>query len=420
MSSYAGLFIEDKEVFSFRNEINPDLFYLFEKNELITLKGKEAVAYSERIHVEDLDPDDVEDIEVHSYEATAKHLKDRLHVLGIGKSLLEQVFEEERLDSIKRSKRYLASDSFKSMKTSMQNSITEAEALTFEKWLGHIKVHVDNPTNPEPGYEFRNGPLHMLDYSNERVVLRAILEALPDNTKVVLDVSDLFDDGWMDDEEDEDESARRTSWELESSPPIILTEGVFDRRVLRDTLDILYPHLSNYFRFLDTDFKTEGGAGAIVKLIKSFAAAGISNRILAVFDNDTAAREALEGLKRVSLPSNFRVMLYPNLELGYEYPTLGPQGRVEMDVNGLAASIELYLGSDVLYQDDATLTPVQWTGFSSKLNTYQGEVINKKQIQDLYLTKSKIAKSSPSLVASQDWAGLKLIIDSIIDELGTF
>jgi hypothetical protein len=83
-------------------------------------------------------------------------------------------------------------------------------------------------------------------------------------------------------------------------------------------------------------------------LVKAFLATGITNRVIALFDNDTAAQEARRALANVSIPENIAVLAYPALDLLRDYPTLGPGGLTSLDVNGLAASIELYLGKDVL------------------------------------------------------------------------
>jgi len=42
----------------------------------------------------------------------------------------------------------------------------------------------------------------------------------------------------------------------------------------------------------------------LVSLVKAFVAAGITNRVIALFDNDTSAHEPTSALKRISLPPN--------------------------------------------------------------------------------------------------------------------
>lgn len=179
------------------------------------------------------------------------------------------------------------------------------------------------------------------------------------------------------------------------------------------------PHLAGYIRFLDFDIGNEGGASAAVRTLKSFAAAGISNRIVAIFDNDSAAYEAVMALKGTKLPAHYRVIHYPELPLALYYPTLGPQGNSFMNVNRLAGSIELYLGADVLTKTDGTLMPVQWKGYMAKVKSYQGEVIDKSSVQRAFRAKVDAAKADPAVVSRQDWSGLELILDQLVATLSS-
>src|SRR5690606_5828854 len=93
---------------------------------------------------------------------------------------------------------------------------------------------------------------------------------------------------------------------------VVLTEGVSDARALGASLRLLYPHLAEYFSFMDFEgTRVAGGAGPLVALVKAFAGAGIANRIIAILDNDTAAAVALRGLAAIKLPDNIRVIQYP-------------------------------------------------------------------------------------------------------------
>lgn len=49
-------------------------------------------------------------------------------------------------------------------------------------------------------------------------------------------------------------------------------------------------------------------------------------------------------------------------------------GAVKMDVNGVEAGIELFLGDDVL-RNGRRFIPVQWTAFDVGSRRYQGEVL---------------------------------------------
>ncbi len=160
---------------------------------------------------------------------------------------------------------------------------------------------------------------------------------------------------------------------------------------------------------MDFGLKPAGGVGPLVYDVKSFAGAGIENRIIALFDNDTAAFSAVDILKNINIPNNIIIRHYPDIELAKNYPTLGPNGMVDQNINGLACSIELYFGKDIL-EVDGTLTPVQWKGYDERIKRYQGEVMKKPELKNRILEKIKKAQANLSAIPSQDWSG----IDSIL------
>ena len=175
--------------------------------------------------------------------------------------------------------------------------------------------------------------------------------------------------GWVNEDDDlvfQAESQIHTDLQL-AHRVIILTEGDTDKRILERSLkllgafaQVLYPHLADYFHFFDfTGKKVGGGVGQLANLVRAFAAADVQHRILALFDNDTAAKAALSNLLLDSLPKNISVRRYPDIALAQDYPTVGPSGETTMDINGLAGSIELYLGQDVLVDAAGVLSPVQ-------------------------------------------------------------
>ncbi|MBX7265901.1 hypothetical protein KIF24_07575 [Micromonospora sp. Llam7] len=246
--------------------------------------------------------------------------------------------------------------------------------------------------------------------------MRLLAELAEPSDLFTLDVTELEEGGWL-----YDETTVITGPDIDggpnAGPPIIITEGRFDARVLQESIKLLKPHLMTYVRFLDYDTGNEGGAAAAVRMVKSFAAAGIANPVLALFDNDSAAREAVLGLSNSSLPHHFRIIHYPNLEIAGNYPTLGPQGSVDMDVNGLAGSIELYLGRDVLTRNDGSLLPVQWKGYMGRIKAYQGEVLDKSAAQRAFEQKLAVANKDLGALKSQDWSGILSIIDALMDAL---
>jgi hypothetical protein len=253
-----------------------------------------------------------------------------------------------------------------------------------------------------------------------RQALRAVLLAFPESD-VVLAIGDIPDglelppptplpSGAM---------ASASARAGVSAPVVVLTEGRTDAEFLMAGLKVLRPYLSDLIRFLDYERRPEGGVGALTGMIRAFAAAGIANRVVAVFDNDTAAADAMRKLGP-SLPPQVQVMRYPDLDLARAYPVLGPSapepagGTLPVaDVNGMAASIELYLGRDVLTQPDGTLWPIRWTAYVPGMDRYQGQVTGKDAIHRAFRAKTKAACEDPRNTGRQDWSGLRLIIDAI-------
>ena len=276
-----------------------------------------------------------------------------------------------------------------------------------------------------------DAPIESIDWYYELVAylwlpfaLRLTLIAFPDQ-EVWLDITRLVEDGLHDDEIPETIASQAlTNLRLQTSahnPIVILTEGKTDAEFLRAAVEILYPHLDDLLRFLDYNERPDGGAGALVRMVRAFAAAGIANRVMAVFDNDTAAADALRPLARASLPRNIAVMQYPPLRALETYPTLGPPttdspggSTVLANVNGLAGSIELYLGVGALTGPDGTLRPVQWRSYIETVGAYQGEVTDKAAIQDAFRARIQACRAGTDQPAQRDWSGLKAILDAAL------
>ena len=251
---------------------------------------------------------------------------------------------------------------------------------------------------------------------DERFLLRLLLEVCEPDDAVDYDLTDLILGEVFDSCADmvayaeylinrEHEIYRRI---------VVLTEGASDKWILEKSLKLLYPHLSDFFSFMDfKGARIEGGAGALANLVKAFAGAGISNRVLALFDNDTAGRSALQSLAHIRLPENIAVMSLPRLPLAEHYPTQGPTGISVMDINGLACSLELYLGTDVLKTQEGAYRPIEWRGLDVKLRQYQGEVLEKETIQDLFRSKLATCEKDVSAISRFDWSGLELVLTAL-------
>jgi hypothetical protein len=250
-----------------------------------------------------------------------------------------------------------------------------------------------------------------------RSFLRVFLESCPKNSLVTQDITELVAAGYYNPNDavcEMEVNGLIEDFDI-NSKIIILTEGSSDREILNRSLKILFPHLYEYYSFMDFGISNAaGGAASLVAQIKSFVGAGIANRIIALFDNDTAAFAAVRGLNKTELSKNIVVKHYPNIALAENYPTLGPTGISDMDVNGLAGSIEMYLGKEVL-NIDGQLIPVQWKGFDSGQRKYQGEVIEKAKVQQRFFEKIEICEKDPNKIESYDWSGMRSVFNIVFN-----
>ncbi len=260
-------------------------------------------------------------------------------------------------------------------------------------------------------------PLFGYFCTDVRCFIRAALSVAQPEAVVAQPIGGLIESGWLDETTpicDESVASLLEKYP-ENAPRIILTEGSSDVDILKTSLQVLFPHMVGYYTFFDFHgARAAGGASQAIAVVKAFAASGVGNRVIALLDNDTAGREAQRGLRDVKLPKNLAVLHYPEREWLCSYPTLGPSGEEWLDVNGTAASIELYLGADVLRQD-GRLCPVQWAGYSSTLKAYQGEVLSKDRIRQAWSEKAEHCIADPALIVPGDWADLKAIWQAIFE-----
>ena len=368
MSSYATLTLGSLELGTSGNRVDPELIWLFRPSdkhvEKLTRRNRDRL--SRHIMPEYIDEfDDANPLTCVEYRCTAADLRDRLELKGFTLELAKERFNQ---------------------------------------------ANVQFPYDDFPGLEYGFSAFDHL------LFIRLVIESSRPNEYLIYDLTDLVYAGYIDEEDDcvalaEVETITSIIFHQKV---IVLTEGKTDKDFLERSLKILYPHLADYFHFFDFNLnKPPGGVGALANLVRAFAAASVEHRILALFDNDAAARDALKNLDVKSLPENIRFYHYPNLAMAENYPTIGPSGRSAMNVNGLAGSIELYLGQDVLENenDEGELTPVQWTGYQHRVGAYQGEVMYKKKIQDRFSKKLKACERDPVKIDSYDWGGIRSILD---------
>ncbi len=274
--------------------------------------------------------------------------------------------------------------------------------------------------------EFMLEEEHWYGYSGADlyVPLRLALETCKGTENLVYDLTDLVEQGYLDKNEDcvAVSSEFAAGEHASRSKIIVLTEGRSDGWILSESMKLLYPHLCDYFSFMDFESaRVEGGASHLAKIVKSFAGAGIVNKVVAIFDNDTIGQEAIRSLRQIKLPSNISVLRLPDFKELRKYPTIGPSGRRVMNVNGSAASIELYLGEDVL-RENGKLLPIQWSGYMPSMRKYQGSLLDadKHKIHKRFKDKLEKAKDRTNLTQNENWPGLCAIMSRIFSAFHSF
>jgi hypothetical protein len=248
-------------------------------------------------------------------------------------------------------------------------------------------------------------------YENEEHIIDPLLDiymsinSCNEDSIVECDLTDVVDGGWV------DYSDALEFYNDFMDTTIIVTEGKTDINVLSKSLEILFPEYNHLFTFFDFhSFRADGGTSYLAKLLKSFSAAKIKNRLIAIFDNDTAAEMEIQSLSTIPILESIKIMKLPALDFCVAYPTIGPNGRDYSDINGLAVSIELFFGEDII-KNNNDFYPIQWTNYVEKLDMYQGHIVNKNEI----IVKLEEKLKNPDL-RNQDWSKLIFLWETIFKQ----
>ena len=207
-------------------------------------------------------------------------------------------------------------------------------------------------------------------------MLRIIAEN-PNNSESELQWNffDVVDNGWV----------KRCEIVKELSPKdkvLIVTKGSSDSFILRRTLDSLYPDIADFFDFVDMEENYPfTGVGNLYNFCLGLVRISIQNKIIVIFDNDTAGVEKYEQAMSLNKPSNFLITKLPDHLSFEDFKTHGPQGETVENINRRAVVIECFL--DLRGLDSEPY--VRWTSYSKRKRQYQGELENK----DRYVQKFK-------------------------------
>ncbi|MEV0811282.1 hypothetical protein [Micromonospora sp. NPDC050200] len=377
------------------------------------------------------------DVEFFEYKATGRLIADRLDILGFDSDSALEVLRQsigENLDSPPwfEGKGRINPEWVERWEAE-QAALAE---LDTDRWLKAIasaaakqSKAVFEPPDQEPVIGSGKWLLNLIPDEAENARwhrLRLVTHAVPD-IEVILDVSDLVHDGWLvKDELDTMPSVAQERWTAESSarsPIVVLTEGSTDAEFLSAGLKLLYPHLTDLVRFLDPRAKSEGSAGALVNTVKAFAAAGITNRIVAAFDDDGAASDALRQLKAVALPPNIVIMQFPPVpvpdDLLVRLPPLEGRQQSTGDPRNarISGCVEMYLGSDTIRGDDNVTLLMDLAAHHRDPGQYEARFVdkrNKKKVQENYRRKVRTAVAHGGPLPHQDWSAMAAALKCIV------
>jgi hypothetical protein len=314
------------------------------------------------------------------YSICVSTLLRRLEILGVDFGYARRAFERS-LSEIRRDRELPSLSTFRNyISTDKIDTGFILSFLTFERWFKAVQQIVRGRTEK---YDSARGVtprqalvnyilddylwddediLHGFPGANWYALIRAVAQAARPDDEYELEYGELIHAEYYRLRTKLVDTALTglASEFVDTGSTVILTEGAFDRRVLEGSLRVVLPDLCGFFSFMNFEgMDVPGGAGHLINQTKAFAGAGIKNRVIAVFDNDSAGRAALRTLKKSRLPSNFAAIHLPNIALAGNYPTIGPTGRRRVNINGRAASIELYLGRDVLRDKNGRLRTIQ-------------------------------------------------------------
>lgn len=116
----------------------------------------------------------------------------------------------------------------------------------------------------------------------------------------------------------------------------IVTEGYSDTKIFQRAINMLYPHVSDIFQYIDMQENYPfTGTGELTKFYKGLSKIKVLNRMIFVFDNDTEGISKFNELKELKgKPKNIMLWHLPNLPIFDNFTTIGPTGEQLSNING--------------------------------------------------------------------------------------
>ncbi len=262
------------------------------------------------------------------------------------------------------------------------------------------KLPIEDYRKEENGWRLISDFETFFENLDPYITLRVLAEN-PNNNEfeVYWSFADVVENGWT----EKEDIVKRLS---PDEKILIVTEGSSDSFVIKQSIDALYPDIADFFDFVDMEEHYPfTGVGNLYNFCLGLIRINISNRILIIFDNDTAGTEKYKLLETIEKPSSLLITKLPDHKDFEDFKTFGPQGEASENINGKAVAIECFLDFNSISQNPA----VRWTFFSKKLNQYQGELIDKEN----YVRAFKGCDLSGD---SYNCVKLKYLIDYILEQ----
>ncbi|WP_082572238.1 HEPN/Toprim-associated domain-containing protein [Variovorax sp. Root434] len=235
--------------------------------------------------------------------------------------------------------------------------------------------------------------------------LLSALALVPENLDqdVVWHYGPMVHSGWAVEEDFAPGASRRETF-------LIATEGSSDVHILKHAFALLMPEIEDFFSFIDVSERHPfSGTGSLVRFAEGLAKIDVHNNVLFIFDNDAEGWDALDQIRRFTLPANMRAMALPELDEFLSFPAFGPQGTMTADINKKAAAIECYLDLRTTH-----LTPARiiWTNFKKERNDYQGSLEFKETYMRTFMGQTKESLSS----GAYDFTKIAKVLNCILAE----
>jgi hypothetical protein len=408
MGSYTSLTIDQYPIFSSKSYV-ADISYIFcESDKKIfnrSINDRNKILWGNTYS---------EDIEIaYEYQTTVEIAIERLEIIGYSLSKTKLDFIKSKNKIIEEYTDILeCSDCCKFTYGMYSNKINFLQPLQFDDFVNAfremitkrlVKNEIDKDYNLSSlvKYLVDEGEPFDFPFSEDGFYYRTLLESCDKDALVIQDITEVVNAGYY---KPEDEIINDLMQNQEKIT--ILTEGTSDINIISKSIELLYPHLFNYYNF--KDFKISNASGNAHQLfleIKSLIAINHKGKIVALFDNDGEGVKWFDELKNINIPENFMVLTYPDIALLENYPSTN---NTNENFNGVAGSIEMYLGKDIL-REKGEFIPIE----VSTQSIPQGAIKYKSNLQKKYFKKISKCKKDSTKIEEFDWNDMKLLLNKV-------